>query len=459
MSDTEKEGGRPQHVAKQAPQAEAGVKSAPLDMAETAEATTTATTKVADGGGSAVAEEEEEDIVPPTVNGNSKPRLWLLDRCNGQSKVDIGDGVDNDGVSLSRPFCPMCWPPPCVKWLPDILEQNLCCEKAGALGVFPEDDSRARTWLMVLSMVTHFVGGIFSILACFALSTQMDLLKTFSFSSGTVTGTVGGAASDAELVDIQDVFFRVGLTHVYVEDFFFGPRVFPVGELCTGKTLGIPLTSLEDCHACKDVSAGLVITMIMGVVTYIPTIASNVNRMYYNYDVNCQKIFGTVVACFSMAMSLYTWKDYADSCYSSFYSGEVKIPVLVPKGTNATTYTDISAASSTPFYSEWNASFWDQFMDEDNTTPIDPSKWGLNETLLGETEVHIARVNFDWKPGLGLILIVIATFVKLIDIINHFLLKTPSITRDSKEQWEYEKAHTAEREEQADAEEGTSKDD
>ena len=67
---------------------------------------------------------------------------------------------------------------------------------------------------------------------------------------------------------------------------------------------------------------------------------------------------------------------------------------------------------------------------------------GANETLLGENaQVEVARVVFDWNPGVGLILIVIATFIKIFDIINHFLLRTPSITRDLQEQKEYETAH------------------
>ena len=57
----------------------------------------------------------------------------------------------------------------------------------------------------------------------------------------------------------------------------------------------------------------------MGVVTYLPTIASNVNRAYYNYDVNCQKVFGTVVALFSMMMSLYTWNGYAQQCFGTYW--------------------------------------------------------------------------------------------------------------------------------------------
>lgn len=352
------------------------------------------------------------------------PRQWLIDRCDGKSKVNAAE--------LGRPFCPLCWPPPCVKWFPSILEQNPCCESFGAVGYFPEDDAPSRRWLMRMGLVVHLIGGFLSILSCFALSTKSSLLQAFPFSSGSVTGTVGDT-------DIQEVTFKVGLRSVFVEDFYFGPRIFELGELCTGKKLGIPLTSLADCSTCQDVSGGLIATLIISVVTYIPTIASNVNRMYYNYDINCQKVFGSMVALFSIAMSLYTWNGYANQCFDNFYEGDVEIPVWVPGGNETFSFVDA------PFLSFLNATYLQEVMERadagelPNITLLFP---GANETMLGENaQMEIARVNFDWTPGTGLILIVIGTFLKFIDVVHHCLLRTPSITRDLVEQSEYEKAH------------------
>ena len=367
----------------------------------------------------------QEDTDASNDDTEEIPRQWLIDRCNGKSKVNVAE--------LGRPFCPLCWPPPCVKWLPSILEQNSCCESFGAVGCFLEDDASSRHWLMRMGLVVHLIGGILSILSCFALSTDGNLLQVFPFSSGSVTGTVGDT-------DIKEVIFKVGLRSIFVEDFYFGKRTFDMGELCTGKNLGIPLTSLKDCATCQDVSGGLIFTMIISIVTYVPSLASNVNRMYYNYDINCQKVFGTMVALFSIAMSLYTWRGYANQCFDNFYDGAVEIPVWVPGGNETFSFVDA------PFLSFLNASYLQEFMENADTGGELPNMTqlfpGANDTLLGENaQVEIARVNFDWAPGTGLILIVIATFIKLIDVIHHCLLRTPSITRDLQEQRDYEKAH------------------
>jgi hypothetical protein len=46
--------------------------------------------------------------------------------------------------------------------------------------------------------------------------------------------------------------------------------------------------------------------------------------------------------------------------------------------------------------------------------------------------------DFDWEAGNGLICLYLATFIKLIDIIANILVPTPTITRNRKEQEEYE---------------------
>lgn len=352
-----------------------------------------------------------------------------MDRSNGCSHVDE--------ERLGRPFCPVCWPPPCVKLCPDCLEQNACCEGYGKIGVFPEDQECSRIWLMRKSLLIHFGGLIMSALACLAITNDPDLLQAFSFSSGVVTGTVGGT-------DVQQVQFEVGLRGVYTKDFFFGERMFSVDDMCGGTLLGIPLTSSQDCDKCTDASKGLVTTVILGVVTYIPTIASNVNRAYYNYDVNCQKVFGTIVALFSMMMSMYTWHGYSQNCYDSFFDGEVTIPVLVPKGAGNGSSFEIDPETREAFREYFSTELLRNRTFEDlqaNPPTIEELFPDVNATFLAATEVRIARVFFDWHAGVGLILVVAATILKLFDIINHCLIRTPSITRDLQEQLEYEKKY------------------
>lgn len=347
--------------------------------------------------------EETEKLASTSSSSSSrKPRQWLYDRSNGKSKIDPDQ----------RPPIALCWPPPCVKMVPDILEQNACCETYGGIGLIGDenDDSgnnssahkKARTWIMNLGMVVHTVGLILSILACLSISSNENLLQAFSFTSGTVTGVVRAMNStmednnndDAVPVDIT---IRTGLRHIYLNDNFFGERVIAMDEMCLDydddeSRIGVPFVALSKCSQCADVSTSNVATLILAVITYIPTMASNVNRMYHNYDVNCQKVFGSVVAFFSGAMSVCTWIGYANGCFASFHSGDMLVPIFVP---------------------------------------------GAGQ---GQQE-RMADVNFSWNPGWGLIFIQIASLIKIIDIVGHVLLKTPTITRNRQEQLDYERQY------------------
>jgi hypothetical protein len=57
--------------------------------------------------------------------------------------------------------------------------------------------------------------------------------------------------------------------------------------------------------------------------------------------------------------------------------------------------------------------------------------------LEDDTET-VYEAKFDWKLGNGLICLFVATFGKLIDIHANLVVQTPTITRDHKEQEEYE---------------------
>jgi len=50
----------------------------------------------------------------------------------------------------------------------------------------------------------------------------------------------------------------------------------------------------------------------------------------------------------------------------------------------------------------------------------------------------LVNMEYDWKAGNGLILVVTATALKIIDIVCNLLVPTPTITRNKDEQIEYE---------------------
>ena len=142
--------------------------------------------------------------------------------------------------------------------------------------------------------------------------------------------------------------------------------------------------STHECDSCQRASFPISISLVLSVVFTLPNITTNFLRMWPNYDVNCQKFFGGVVGLISLFMSGYTWWSYQLSCFRAFRD---------------TSTTSTSTSSS----------------------------------------------HDEWKPGHGLLFVVAATLLKVIDSFCNWLVPTPSITRNHVEQEEYERMTLAER--------------
>jgi hypothetical protein len=110
--------------------------------------------------------------------------------------------------------------------------------------------------------------------------------------------------------------------------------------------------------------------------------------MYPNYDLNCQKFIGSFLSTFSLIMSLSTYLAYKESCFETFYEGEIA------------------------YDADSNV------VDDDGQTAF--------------------VANFQWEAGNGLICLFVATALKIFDILANVLVPTPTITRNLKEQEEYE---------------------
>jgi hypothetical protein len=142
----------------------------------------------------------------------------------------------------------------------------------------------------------------------------------------------------------------------------------------------------------------MVATLLVSVVTYLPSIFTNITRMYLNYDVNCQKNFAILTTAFSLLLSLSTVLNYKNNCFDKFYDGTV-------------------------------------IFDENRTVVDDP-----------DSDKAFASVDFSWTGGAGLTCLVVATVIKIVDILVHVALPSPSITRNREEQANYENTTTNEKE-------------
>jgi hypothetical protein len=308
---------------------------------------------------------------------------WLIDRTKGASK--LGE---------SRPPLPCCWVPPPVGWCPRLLEQNCLCEWYGTVGVIHSDNHLWRKRLMGIGLTSTVVSMVLTIVACFAISNDFDILKSTSFTRGSLTTST----------NFLNVTLHVGLRAVAIKNSNIGENVVTFDQFCaldtnqaTNATQAIKTKYLnmyldpDECGACDDVSTGLVTSVIISLATCLPTLFTDVTRMYHNYDVNCQKVFATFISFVSAMLSLNTLVLYQKSCFRAFFDGDV------------------------PFDSQYNV------MSTKNAAQA------------------FAHGLFEWTAGPGFLCLAVATVLKFVDIICHFLVPTPDITRSKDEQFNYNK--------------------
>ena len=314
------------------------------------------------------------------------PKKYLIDRCDGKSKLPNGEREDD------RPPLRPCLPPPCVKWFPGCLEQNACCLAAGKCGLIRPDNHRMRRIIFMIAIASNVIGFILTIVACCAISNHFDTIMRTAFSSGTGT---------SDNSTIPGVEVGIGLTAVAVGRPGGTPRevVWSFQEFCERgfKTGTLQYFGDGVCSGCAEESVGLVSTLILSLITYFPNIFTGVTRMYYNYDVNCQKMFGTLSTLFSLFLSFYTWQRYINSCFSVFYEG------IIPYG------------------------FHGQALAPEEVDEVE-ERWKIMVSL-----------EYAWRAGPGLICVVMATFLKIVDLLCNMMVPTPTITRKREEQEEYEK--------------------
>jgi hypothetical protein len=317
----------------------------------------------------------DEDGKTEAKNPSStKPRQYIIDRTKGTSKIDPD----------RKPPLSCCYAPPPIVKLPGCLEQNIVCESWGRVGCVPAESIKMRKYLFAFGLFANIISFALTLFGLSASSNDFERLQKSAFSSGIVNIF---NISSAEL--FATVTMDVGLSAVaFSNPLTVGEQVYSFDEFCDQTELASRYLDEDQCSSCEDVSGGLITTLIISLITILPTIFTDVLRMYPNYDLNCQKFVGSTISTFSLIMSLSTYLGYNNQCFESFYDGTI-------------------------------------FFDADSNVVNNESQAAF-------------LANFDWEAGNGLICIFVATFIKVVDILANVLVPTPTITRNRKEQEEYE---------------------
>lgn len=314
----------------------------------------------------------------PTYVDGAPTRKWLIDRINGTSKYSEGE----------RPMWPCCWVPPPVGWCPGLLENNMFCRCWGWMGCYESES--ARCILMHFGFLFNVCACLLTGYACLAISTNFDVLTKASF--GTVTLTELNGKFGDETIQLDIGLRAVALNNPLVDD--VGEVVLRFDQFCDLANDGLErYMSAEDCGACEDISANMVISVIIATISFLPSFFTDILRMYNGYDVNCQKCFATVFAFFTVLLSLNTLFTYRFLCADKFYQGIIGF-------------------------------------DEDGIA--------LPPDVPPESGEYL--IDFEYRWNWGVMLLVVGTFLKFTDIFFHLCLSTPTITRDRTEQRIYEKA-------------------
>lgn len=192
--------------------------------------------------------------------------------------------------------------------------------------------------------------------------------------------------SSANVIGLEQFLkIHVGLRAIAVKNMLTSDvKIIPFDKICSDEWM------VENCNKCQNVSASMVGTIISSAVAFLPSIFTDTTRMYINYDVNCQKMAATIFALISLALSLITMMEYRFLCYVSFYKGLI-------------------------------------YLDEED------------EIVEAFSETAVKMISFDWNVGAGFTCLILGSLLKIVDICCNFLVQTPTITRDAKEQFDYEK--------------------
>jgi hypothetical protein len=267
------------------------------------------------------------------------------------------------------------------------MEESVCCKVLGRIGLIRPENEKARFWLLHVGFIANLIAFVLTLYSALAISDDYDTLRAASFSKIGVTEP----NSPLETIIQLDVGLRAAALNLpHTEQ----KIVINFDEFCDlpSESLKLFLDDTDvECSRCEDISTSMVVSVIVSVITFIPSFSTDILRMYSNYDVNCQKVFSTLFAAVTLLLSLNTLLKYNQSCFAAFYSGKV------PFDQNITLIQDDAAATNAAFL-----------------------------------------VDFDWSMGPGLACLYAGTVSKAVDIVFNLLVPSPTITRDHKEQWDYE---------------------
>ena len=146
------------------------------------------------------------------------------------------------------------------------------------------------------------------------------------------------------------------------------PWAVPAGANASSVGLHATDEQLALCAHCYEQAAEAVRSIVLSAITAVPTMLSDLQRATSFGDANCQKALGVITGTFSLLSGIVGLQAFARGCLRS-------LP---------------------------------------------------NEVAL----TNGATLAANWRPGPGLVLLAVATLLKIVDIVCHIAVPTPAAKRD-----------------------------
>jgi len=238
---------------------------------------------------------------------------------------------------------------------------------------------------MHLGFIANIVACILVAYSCFAISQDYGLLTKSSFGAIVI--------SEVDNKVDGEIFLDIGLRAIALDNPFTGVETTVVAfeNFCDLADEGLQrYIDPADCGSCSEMSLNYVLAAILAAISFVPTFFTDILRMFSGYDVNCQKCFGTFFSLMTVLLAVnvaVTWELY---CGDLFFKDQI-------------------------------------FLDREGNRLSSPDDPDLEFTF-----------DYKYEWGYGLIFLIAGAGLKTFQVLAHFCLRTPTVTRNLKEQRIYE---------------------
>ena len=222
-------------------------------------------------------------------------------------------------------------PPPCLTRIPcfwAVCENGYCCPTIGRCGLRLMGKDGFRKRIMYIAALLSFISLLLGIWGSFATSMEEEIVRAAPWSVGRVPlkAFLGGHNSTAYRIAqarMGNAFkadalisLYIGLNGVVVDTKSALRGIDAAEELKFVNWDEAKCTStvqMRACEACKMQATGSSTMAIMGVITTVPQLTTDLLRAFAENDLYCQKAFGIVTGLFGMIT--YVFKNTVSKKY------------------------------------------------------------------------------------------------------------------------------------------------